>query len=64
MDFNHKKDVNLTFSMRVKAIEAVLLNTRSFRSFQRTQTVVNQILLKIKVDDRCMPDILINCVKC
>ena len=50
--------------MRVKAVEAVLLNTRSFRSFQRTQTVVNQIILKNKVDDRCMPDILINCVKC
>jgi len=50
--------------MRVKAIEAVLLNTRSFRSFQRTQTVVNQIILKNKVDDRCIPGMLINCVKC
>jgi len=49
--------------MRVKRVEIMFWNIRLFLSFQITQTVVNQIILKNKCEKNGMPAILVNRVK-
>jgi len=45
-DFNQTKEFSLTFSMRAKWSNTILLKTQLFWSFQRTQTPASQITLK------------------
>jgi len=50
--------------MSVEDVDVMFLNTRSFISFQRTQTKVNQMILKNICVNRGKPAIETNWVKC
>jgi len=50
--------------MSIEETDALLLNTRSFLSFQITQTEVNQIILKNICVDLGNPAMLVNWIKC